>query len=175
MHLETTMKTPALTVAVLTALLPSAFAQTAHPPFQIAEIRPGDKVFCEVVVKGGEKDAAVEGYALVVGINSERPLRQIREGVIRDASAKGAELCRSVSGTMNQDRSGGKAVWEMIGLKEQARGDLAGRIAGRHRLQKAVRVKVQLVALAGGTWVEKSRPAEKLLKPPARAEEKRSK
>jgi len=167
------MKTLALTLAALTALLPAGSARTVNRPFQIAEIRPGDQVFCEVVVKSGDKDTTVEGYALVVGINSERSLKGIREGVVKAATAKGAELCQVVSGTVNQDRSGTKAVWELIGLKDKPEGTWRVELPDDMTFKKAVRVKVQLVALADGAWVEKSRPLEKTLKPPARSADKR--
>ena len=159
------MKALALATAMTIASLPTAFAQTVGFPFQIAEIRRGDKAFCEIVVQAVEKDTSVEGYALVVGINSRHSTRKIREGVVKDAAAKGAELCTVVSGKVNEDPSGGKAVWEMIGLQDKPEGTWTVELPGDTTFKSSVRVKAQLVALSGGKWIEKSKLLEKTLKP----------
>jgi hypothetical protein len=161
----TRMKTLALAAAMTLACLPAAHAQTVSFPFQIAEIRRGDKTFCEVVIQAVEKDASVEGYALVVGINSRHSTKKMREGILKDAAAKGVELCKVVSGKVNEDPSGGKAIWEMIGMQDKPEGTCAVELPSDTTFKGSVKVKAQLIALSGGKWIEKSRLVEKTLKP----------
>jgi hypothetical protein len=159
------MKALGLAAAMVMACLPTALAQTISLPYQIAEIRHSDTAFCEVVVQTVEKDSSVEGYALVVGVNAKQSTKKIREGVVKDSAAKGAELCKVVSGKINYDPSGGKAVWEMIGLQEKPEGTCVVQLPKDVAFDGPVRVKVQLIALSGGKWIDKSKLLEKTLKP----------
>ncbi len=159
------MKTLALTIALATLCVAPAFSQTANLPFQITEIRRGDKAFCEVVVKSAGNDTPVEGYVLVVGVNAKHSIKQIREGIIKDAAAKGAELCKVVSGKLSHEPSGAAAVWEMIGLGDKPEGTCSVQLPDNADVRKPIRVKAQLMALANGKWVEKSKMLEKTLKP----------
>jgi hypothetical protein len=159
------MKTLAIAVALAAAFLPTAFSQTAELPLEIVEIRHGEKAFCEIVVKGVNKDTPVEGYAMVVGINAAQSLKKIREGAIKEASVKGAELCKVISGTVSQGATGGKAIWELIGLQDKPEGTCVVKVPDDIAPAKAVRVKAQLVALVDGKWIEKSKPVEKMIRP----------
>ncbi len=165
-------KIVALAAALVLASALTASSQVTTLPFQIAEIRRSEKAFCEVVVEiadkdaaGTEKDARIEGYALVVGINTKQVPRRIREGVLKDAAAKGADLCKTVSGKTYEDPTGGKAVWELIGTGDKAEGTCVVQLPSDIAYKAAVRVKAQLVALSGGKWIEKSRPFERTIKP----------
>ena len=114
----------------------------------------------------GRERPPVEGYALVVGINAKHSIKQIKEGVVKDAAAKGAELCKVVSGKINQELSGGEGGLGVDRLAGQAGRDLRRRTAQRHRRSKGRwHVKAQLLALSSGKWIEKSKLLEKTLKP----------
>ena len=134
-------------------------------PYQITEIRHADKGFCEVVVQSVGADTPVEGYVLVVGVNSKQTIKRIREAVIKDAAAKGAELCKVISGKLNQEPGGATAVWEMIGLQDKPEGACRVELPDKVELEKPLHVKAQLIALSGGKWIDKSKPLEKTLKP----------
>jgi hypothetical protein len=159
------LKTLALAVAMTLWSLPAAFSQTADLPFRITEIRRGDKAFCEVVIESAGNDAPVEGYVLVVGVNAGHSIKQIREGIVKDAAAKGAELCKVVSGKLSHDAAGATAVWEMVGLRDKPEGTCRVELPDDADLKKPIRVKAQLIALSGGKWIEKSKLLEKTLKP----------
>jgi hypothetical protein len=159
------IKRIALSIVLAAAILPPALSQTISFPLQITEIRRGEKVFCEVVVDGEAKDNSAEGYALVVGINTKQSIKRIRDGVVKDASAKGAELCKVVSGKVNQEPISGKAVWMMIGLQDKPAGSCGVPLPDDITYKGPVHVKAQVVAWSDGKWIEKSKLFERTIKP----------
>jgi len=183
-------KVIAALLGILASCRGAAFGQTDFQPtvlpFRITAIRriewPKDSAketekekeakeqpYCEVVIEGRAADPA-EGYALVVGVNSTHPFSKIRAGVIENASAKDADLCKVISGTVKRAPSGALAVWEMIGLADKPAGVCPVMIPDEVDMNKMVRVKAQLFAYANGKWIEQSKPFEKAFKPTERKE-----